>query len=92
MFNRNYTTVYDYVNGSTKTHQVCIMVDFQFFYIKHKLGLQSFISIFNSFIKILEVSATIHYLINYCMVGNFRGVQIFVDFVCSACPQKITVV
>ena len=28
---------------------------------------------------------------SYRMVGNFRGVQIFVDFVCSAYPYKVTV-
>ena len=27
--------------------------------------------------------------IYYRMVGNFRGIQIFVDFVRSACPQKL---
>ena len=33
-----------------------------------------------------------HYIVNftYRIVGNFRGVQIFVHFVHSACPRKIT--
>ena len=29
-------------------------------------------------------------VVAYRMVGNFRGVQIFVDFVRSAYPQKFT--
>ena len=27
----------------------------------------------------------------YCMVGNFRGVQIFMDFMHSVYPRKISV-
>ena len=35
--------------------------------------------------------AIANYVLNnyYRMVGNFRGVQLFVDFVCSAYPQKL---
>ena len=36
----------------------------------------------------LRINLSVIY--NYRMVGNFRGVQIFVDFVRSACPQKFT--
>ena len=28
--------------------------------------------------------------ISYHMVGNFHGIQIFVDFVVSSCPRKFT--
>ena len=32
----------------------------------------------------------VYVLCKYHMVGNFCGVQIFVDFMCFACPREIT--